>query len=122
MSPQLESLSGPDGRMRSAGRTFERKVDAQRFLTMVEPAMQRGEWTDLALAKVRLAEYACCASRRPSPAAPSIAQTRSVHDAAHARRFSTCAAEARTRICPSRVSTTHAVRPPSSLIRRFLIV
>jgi hypothetical protein len=44
MSPQLESLSGPDGRMRSAGRTFERKVDAQRFLTMVEPAMQRGEW------------------------------------------------------------------------------
>ena len=49
---------GPDGRMRSAGRTFERKVDAQRFLTMVEAAMHRGEWIDPASAKVCLAEYA----------------------------------------------------------------
>lgn len=49
---------GPDGRLRSAEHTFETKRDAERYLTMVEAAMRRDEWTDPARAKVRLTDYA----------------------------------------------------------------
>lgn len=45
--------------------------NAQRFLTMVEAAMHRDEWTDPALAKVPLAEYAeRWIDERPGPPSP----------------------------------------------------
>jgi integrase len=49
---------GPDGLMRSAPETFARKADAERYLTLVEAQMMRGEWTDPALSKVWLQDYA----------------------------------------------------------------
>jgi integrase len=49
---------GPDGRMRSPEYTFETKRDAERYLTMIEAAIRRDEWTDPARAKVRLNDYA----------------------------------------------------------------
>jgi len=49
---------GPDGRLRSAPETFARKRDAERYLTLIESAMAKGEWTDPAGAKVRLQDYA----------------------------------------------------------------
>jgi integrase len=42
---------GPDGRERS--RTFSRRPDAERFLTSVEGAKLRGDWTDPQLARRR---------------------------------------------------------------------
>jgi hypothetical protein len=50
------------------------------------------------------AATSCCANRWPSPRAPSIAQTRSGQRPAHSSRPSSCLAEARIRICPSRFS------------------
>ena len=47
------------------------------------------------------AATSCQSSSRPSPAAPSTAQVRSGHAAAHSASFPACAAEARTRISPS---------------------
>ena len=47
------------------------------------------------------AATSCWASSRPSPAAPSTAQVRSGHAAAHSASFPACAADARTRISPS---------------------
>lgn len=49
---------GPDGRMRSAPDTFARKSDAQRYLTLVEAQIARGDWTDPERAKVTLQVYA----------------------------------------------------------------
>src|SRR5882757_4649364 len=49
---------GPDGRIRSAPETFERKKDAERYLILVEAALARGEWTDPARARIRLEDYA----------------------------------------------------------------
>lgn len=49
---------GPDGRMRSAPQTFERKSEAQRYLSIVEAQMARGDWMDPQRAKVRLRDYA----------------------------------------------------------------
>lgn len=49
---------GPDGLMRSAPETFARKADAERYLTLVEAQMMRGEWADPALSKVALQDYA----------------------------------------------------------------
>jgi integrase len=49
---------GPDGRMRSAPRTFERKVEAERYLSLIEAQLAQGEWIDPARAKVRLRDYA----------------------------------------------------------------
>ncbi len=49
---------GPDGQMRSAPETFARKADAQRYLTLVEAQMMRGEWTDPEHSKIRLGDYA----------------------------------------------------------------
>jgi hypothetical protein len=47
------------------------------------------------------AATSCWASSRPTPAAPSTAQVRSGHAAAHSASFPACAADARTRISPS---------------------
>lgn len=49
---------GPDGLERSAPETFERKSDAERFLSLVEAQMMRGEWIDPERSKIRLQEYA----------------------------------------------------------------
>ncbi len=49
---------GPDGQLRSAPETFARKKDAERYLSLVEAAMARGEWTDPARARIRLQDYA----------------------------------------------------------------
>jgi hypothetical protein len=49
---------GPDGMMRSAPETFARKADAERYLSLVEAQMTRGEWADPARGKVRLRDYA----------------------------------------------------------------
>jgi integrase len=49
---------GPDGRMRSAPETFARKVEAQRYLTLVEAQIARGEWTDPERARITLEAYA----------------------------------------------------------------
>jgi integrase len=44
--------------MRSAPETFARKAEAQRYLTLVESQIARGEWTDPERAKVTLGDYA----------------------------------------------------------------
>jgi len=49
---------GPDGLMRKAPETFERKGDADRYLTLVEAQLVRREWTDPGQAKVQLGAYA----------------------------------------------------------------
>jgi integrase len=49
---------GPDGLPRSAPQTFERKSDAERYLSLIEAQMMRGDWTDPARAAVTLQEYA----------------------------------------------------------------
>jgi integrase len=49
---------GPDGRMRPAPETFARKAEAQRYLTLIEAQIARGEWIDPARAKVTLSAYA----------------------------------------------------------------
>ncbi|MFF5261803.1 tyrosine-type recombinase/integrase [Actinomadura viridis] len=49
---------GPDGRMRTAPKTFATKRDAERALTLIEAQILSGEWTDPERAKVRLGVYA----------------------------------------------------------------
>ncbi|MGW0501789.1 tyrosine-type recombinase/integrase [Micromonospora sp. NPDC003241] len=49
---------GPDGRMRSAPQTFARKPEAERYLSLIEVQMARGEWIDPERGKVRLRDYA----------------------------------------------------------------
>ena len=49
---------GPDGRLRSAPHTFERRADAARWLTFKEAEMQRGDWIAPELAKVAFGDYA----------------------------------------------------------------
>jgi integrase len=44
--------------MRSAPETFGRKAEAQRYLTLIEAQITRGEWTDPERAKITLADYA----------------------------------------------------------------
>jgi integrase len=48
---------GPDGQRRCAPETFERKGDADRWLSVVESEILRGEWTDPLLGRVSLAEF-----------------------------------------------------------------
>src|SRR5262249_53735543 len=52
------SYLGPDGRRRFAPETYERKSDAERFLTLVEAQIYRGEWTDPERGKIELQDYA----------------------------------------------------------------
>ncbi len=49
---------GPDGRMRSAPTTFERKSDASRWLTFKEAEITRGDWIAPELAKEPFGQYA----------------------------------------------------------------
>jgi integrase len=49
---------GPDGKLRSAPRTFERKSDANRWLTLKEAEIARGDWIDPDAAKVAFTDYA----------------------------------------------------------------
>lgn len=49
---------GPDGVLRSAPKTFARKSEAERYLTLVEAQMARREWIDPERAKIRLRDYA----------------------------------------------------------------
>lgn len=46
---------GPDRRERS--RTFERKLDAERWLASVEVSLTRGDWTDPARARVTVGDW-----------------------------------------------------------------
>jgi integrase len=49
---------GPDGRVRSAPQTFGRRAEAERYLALLEAQIARGEWTDPALGKVTVKDYA----------------------------------------------------------------
>lgn len=51
------SYVGPDGRRRGAPETFERKGDADRWLSVVESEVLRGEWTDPLLGRLPFGEY-----------------------------------------------------------------
>ncbi|MGH3674002.1 MAG: site-specific integrase, partial [Pseudonocardiaceae bacterium] len=51
------SYLGPDGQRRHAPETFERKGDADRWLSVVESEVLRGEWTDPLLGRMSLAEF-----------------------------------------------------------------
>ncbi|MGH4008101.1 MAG: tyrosine-type recombinase/integrase [Pseudonocardiaceae bacterium] len=51
------SYLGPDGQRRLAPETFERKGDADRWLSVVESEILRGEWTDPLLGRVPFAEF-----------------------------------------------------------------
>lgn len=58
---------GPDGQLRPAPETFARKTDADRYLTLVEAAMDRGDWIDPARSRVKLGDYASrWISQRPN--------------------------------------------------------
>lgn len=49
---------GPDGRMRSAPSTFATRSEAERWLTLVEAQMIRGEWIDPKQGAIPLGDYA----------------------------------------------------------------
>lgn len=49
---------GPDGKLRSAPRTFARKGDAARWLTFIEAEISRGDWLDPDVARIPFREYA----------------------------------------------------------------
>lgn len=50
--PWIARYAAPDGHERS--RSFERKLDADRFLASVESGKLRGEWVDPSLGRIRL--------------------------------------------------------------------
>ncbi len=49
---------GPDGELRSAPRTFERKTDAARWLSLKEAEISKGEWLAPELGQQKFCEYA----------------------------------------------------------------
>jgi integrase len=49
---------GPDGRIRTAPETYERKSDADKALVMVEAQLTSGTWTDPERGKTKLGDYA----------------------------------------------------------------
>lgn len=49
---------GPDGNLRSAPRTFERKTDAARWLSLKETEISKGEWIAPELGEQTFREYA----------------------------------------------------------------
>ena len=49
---------GPDGLRRAAPETFDRKADVERYLSLTEAQIMRGDWTDPAPSKIRLKDYA----------------------------------------------------------------
>jgi integrase len=52
------SYIAPDGLRRYAGGTFDRKGDAERWLSVVESEILRGEWLDPLLSAVSVEDYA----------------------------------------------------------------
>ncbi|BBG03977.1 MULTISPECIES: tyrosine-type recombinase/integrase [Pseudonocardia] len=52
------SYLGPDGRRRAAPDTFARKREAEQWLAAVETELLRDDWTDPALGKIPLREFA----------------------------------------------------------------
>lgn len=69
---------GPDGRMRSAPQTFARKRDAERWLTLKEAEIARGEWVNPDEAKITVKEWA---ERWLSSVSPSLKpKTRASYD------------------------------------------
>ena len=52
------SYLGPDGQRKYAPDTFTRKSDAERFLSLAEIQLDRGDWTDPERGKLELAAYA----------------------------------------------------------------
>ncbi|WP_131739925.1 tyrosine-type recombinase/integrase [Actinomadura roseirufa] len=52
------SYIGPTGRRHFAPTTFERKSDAERWLSLIEAQIFKGDWTDPDRAKVQLGDYA----------------------------------------------------------------
>jgi integrase len=49
---------GPDGIVRKAPQTYATKSEAERYLTLVEAQLMRGEWIDPDRGKIRLQDYA----------------------------------------------------------------
>jgi integrase len=49
---------GPDGNLRAAPRTFERKTDASRWLSLKEAEISKGEWIAPELGNQKFREYA----------------------------------------------------------------
>jgi integrase len=49
---------GPDGQIRTAPDTFDSRRAAERWLSLVETQIARGEWTDPERAKIKLGDYA----------------------------------------------------------------
>jgi integrase len=49
---------GPDGRMRPAPRTFARKREAERYLSVIQGQIAQDDWTDPQHAKIHLRDYA----------------------------------------------------------------
>src|ERR1700761_7542434 len=49
---------GPDGQLRSAPTTFERKADASRWLSRTETELSKGDWLAPELGKRPFCEYA----------------------------------------------------------------
>ncbi len=49
---------GPDGQLRSLPRTFEKKRDAERTLSMIEIQLAQDDWADPKRGAVKLADYA----------------------------------------------------------------
>ncbi|MEO3825913.1 hypothetical protein [Actinomadura sp. B10D3] len=49
---------GPDGRIRTAPKTFASKTEAERALTLIEAEILSGTWTDPERAKIKLGAYA----------------------------------------------------------------
>jgi integrase len=55
--PWQASYLGPDGQRRNAPHTFRTKGDAERWLTLVEAELERGQWTDPERQQARLAAF-----------------------------------------------------------------
>jgi integrase len=51
------SYIGPDGQRKYAPETFARKSEAERFLTLTEVQILRGDWTDPERGKTKLGDY-----------------------------------------------------------------
>lgn len=47
-----------DGQMRSHDKTFERKADADKALSLIEARLDKGDWTDPQRGKTKLRDYA----------------------------------------------------------------
>ncbi len=52
------SYLAPNGQRRTAPKTFTRKGDAEKWLTLAEAQILSGEWTDPERGKVKLGDYA----------------------------------------------------------------